>query len=71
MNIFKRRNETNNDKIIFVITEKLKPWIVISCLKKENYLITDKQAENIAKIIIKQAIKLNILNDIIKKIKFI
>ncbi len=72
MKLFKlRKKNQNNNKIIFVITEKLKPWIVINCLEKENYIITDKQAENIAKIIIKQAINLNVFDDLLKKIKFI
>ncbi len=72
MNLFKRgKNCKQNDKIIFVITEKLKPWIVINCLEKENYIITEKQAETLAKVIINQAINLNVLEDLLKKIKFI
>ena len=68
-------NAKNNNKatvykkeIIFII-ERLKPWIVLKCLEKENYIITDSQAKNIAKTIVNQAISLNILDKIICKIK--
>ena len=66
--LLKRRKKICDEKKLYVITEKLKPWIVIQCLKKENYIITDNQAETIALIIINKAKTLNILDDILKKI---
>lgn len=67
---FRHRNLRNksNKKMYFIIIERLKPWIVINCLKKENYLITDNIAEEIAIIIVKQAMSLNVLDKVIKKI---
>lgn len=67
--LLKRSKKNCDEKKLFVITEKLKPWIVIQCLKKENYIITDNQAENIALIIIKKAKTLNILDEVLKKVK--
>ncbi len=67
--LLKGRKKNCNEKKLYVFTEKLKPWIVIQCLKKENYIITDNQAETIALIIIKKARKLNILDEILNKIK--
>ena len=58
----------SNENMYFIIIERLKPWIVINCLKKENYLITDNMAEEIAIIIVKQAVSLNVLDKVIKKV---
>lgn len=58
----------SNDNRYFIIIERLKPWIVINCLKKENYLITDNIAEEIAITIVKQAMSLNVLDKVIKKV---
>ena len=58
----------SNESMYFIIIERLKPWIVINCLKKENYLITDNIAEEIAIIIVKQAMSLNVLDKVIKKV---
>ena len=61
-----RKVKTRNINM-FVVTEKLVPWIVLKCYEKENYLITDKQAKNLAYIILKQAEKMNAI-DIIPKV---
>lgn len=67
--LFKRGAKNINDrKVIFVITERLKPWIVLSCLEKDNYIITDNKAEEIAVTIIKQAISLNALEKVLDRI---
>lgn len=73
MNLFKdlkkkcaRKNKDEN--IYYVMIEKLKPWIVINCLEKENYIITENTAETLAITIIKQAIRLNILDKVVKNI---
>lgn len=58
----------HDKKDYFVIIEKLKPWIVINCLERDNYIITDNQAEKLAKIILKQAISLNVLEKVLKDI---
>jgi len=61
-------NKAKNKNVsMFVVTEKLVPWIVLKCYEKENYLITDKQAKNLAYIILKQAKKMNAI-DIIPKV---
>ena len=69
--LFKKRVSKNDEKVLYVITEKLKPWIVLNCLEKENYIITDRQAEEIAVIILKQAISLDVLSKVINKVKII
>ena len=69
--LFKKRVSKNDEKVLYVITEKLKPWIVLNCLEKENYIITDRQAEEIAVIIVKQAISLDVLSKVINKVKII
>ena len=61
------KNKSNENRY-FIIIERLKPWIVINCLKKENYLITDNTAEEIAIIVVKQAMSLNVLDKVIKKV---
>lgn len=63
-----RKTDKISCKIIYLIINKIKPIIIVNCLKKENYLITDKQAEDIALILIKQAYKLKVLNIIINKL---
>ena len=46
--LFKNFKKKKEEKYFYIIiVEKLKPWIVLNCLKKENYLITDNQAEKI------------------------
>lgn len=60
--------KVHDRKNYYVMVEKLKPWIVINCLERDNYIITDNQAEKLAKIIIKQAISLNAFNKVIKNI---
>ena len=57
--------------IYFVIIEKLKPWIVLNCLKKENYLITDSQAEKLTMEVLKQAISRNALGQVLRKLRYI
>lgn len=69
--LFKKRVSKNDERVLYVITEKLKPWIVLNCLEKENYIITDRQAEEIAVIIVKQAISLDVLSKVINKVKII
>ena len=69
--LFKKRVSKNDERVLYVITEKLKPWIVLNCLEKENYIITDRQAEEIAVIILKQAISLDVLSKVINKVKII
>ena len=67
--IFNRRKSKKSTKQIqFIMTERLIPWIVIKCLEKENYLITEKQAHSIATIIIKQSIKLKVFNKVLNGI---
>ena len=51
--------------------EKLKPWIVLNCLKKENYLITDSQAEKLTIEVLKQAISRNALGQVLRKLRYI
>ena len=68
------RNFTNKKQekyIYFVIIEKLKPWIVLNCLKKENYLITDSQAEKLTMEVLKQAISRNALGQVLRKLRYI
>ncbi len=69
--LFKKRVSASDKKVLFIITERLKPWIVLNCLEKENYIITDKQAEEIAFIILKQAISLDVLSSVLNKVKII
>ena len=69
--LFKKRVSASDKKVLFIITERLKPWIVLNCLEKENYIITDKQAEEIAFIILKQAISLDVLSSVLNKLKII
>lgn len=69
--LFKKRVSKNDERVLYVITEKLKPWIVLNCLEKENYIITDRRAEEIAVIILKQAISLDVLSKVINKVKII
>ncbi len=70
-NLFKNNRLKDEKRVLYIITERLKPWIVLNCLEKENYIITDKQAENLAITIINQAISLNVLTTVLKKIKVI
>ena len=69
--LFKKRVSASDKKVLFIITERLKPWIVLNCLEKDNYIITDKQAEEIAFIILKQAISLDVLSSVLNKVKII
>ncbi len=64
-------NKKQEKYIYFVIIEKLKPWIVLNCLKKENYLITDSQAEKLTKEVLKQAISRNALGQVLRKLRYI
>lgn len=64
-------NKKQEKYIYFVIIEKLKPWIVLNCLKKENYLITDNQAEKITLEVLKQAISRNALGEVLKRARYI
>lgn len=61
----------DEEKIYFVIIERLKPWIVLNCLEKENYIITDNQAENLAATIIKQAVSMRVMDKIVKKMRLV
>ena len=70
-NLFKNNRLKDEKRVLYIITERLKPWIVLNCLEKENYIITDKQAKNLAITIINQAISLNVLTTVLKKIKVI
>ena len=70
-NLFKNNRLKDEKRVLYIITERLKPWIILNCLEKENYIITDKQAENLAITIINQAISLNVLTTVLKKIKVI
>ena len=65
--LFGFNNAKNKNVNMFVVTEKLVPWIVLKCYEKDNYLITDKQAKNLAYIILKQAEKMNAI-DIIPRV---
>lgn len=56
---------------ISVVLETLRPFIIKKCLEIDNYLITDKQALNLANIIIKQADSLNALEDVLKRTGYI
>lgn len=64
-------NKKQEKYIYFVIIEKLKPWIVLNCLKKENYLITDSQAEKLTMEVLKQAISRNALGQVLRKLRYI
>lgn len=64
-------NKKQEKYIYFVIIEKLKPWIVLNCLKKENYLITDNQAEKITLEVLKQAIAKNVLGEVLQNLRYI
>lgn len=64
-------NKKQEKYIYFVIIEKLKPWIVLNCLKKENYLITDSQAEKLTMEVLKQAISRNALGEVLKRARYI
>lgn len=64
-------NKKQEKYIYFVIIEKLKPWIVLNCLKKENYLITDSQAEKLTMEVLKQAISRNALGQVLKRARYI
>lgn len=68
-NLLKNKKEKKyaNTIILFVV-DKLKPWVVFNCLQRENYIITDKQAEELSLIIIKQAISFNIFDKVLKSI---
>ena len=66
---FKKKKEEKY--IYFIIVEKLKPWIVLNCLKKENYLITDNQAEKITLEVLKQAIAKNVLGEVLQNLRYI
>lgn len=68
-NNFKKKKEEKY--IYFIIVEKLKPWIVLNCLKKENYLITDNQAEKITLEVLKQAIAKNVLGEVLQNLRYI
>lgn len=68
-NNFKKKKEEKY--IYFIIVEKLKPWIVLNCLKKENYLITDNQAEKITLEVLKQAIAKNVLGKVLQNLRYI
>lgn len=70
--LFKNFKKKKKEKYIyFIIVEKLKPWIVLNCLKKENYLITDNQAEKITLEVLKQAIAKNILGKVLQNLRYI
>ncbi len=64
-------NKKQEKYIYFVIIEKLKPWIVLNCLKKENYLITDSQAEKLTMEVLKLAISRNALGQVLRKLRYI
>ncbi len=70
--LFKNFKKKKEEKYIyFIIVEKLKPWIVLNCLKKENYLITDNQAEKITLEVLKQAIAKNVLGEVLQNLRYI
>lgn len=70
--LFKNFKKKKKEKYIyFIIVEKLKPWIVLNCLKKENYLITDNQAEKITLEVLKQAIAKNVLGKVLQNLRYI
>lgn len=59
------------ERTFYVIIERLKPWIVLNCLERENYIITDKQAENIAVTILNQAAGMNVLNKVLERTRLV
>lgn len=59
-----------NEKCYYII-KKLKKWVTIKNLEKENYIITDKQAEQLAYIIIQQAESLKVLGKVLKSLRII
>lgn len=65
------KNKKEEKYIYFIIVEKLKPWIVLNCLKKENYLITDNQAEKITLEVLKQAIAKKVLGEVLQNLRYI
>ena len=70
--LFKKFKKKKEEKYIyFIIVEKLKPWIVLNCLKKENYIITDNQAEKITLEVLKQAIAKNVLGKVLQNLRYI
>lgn len=70
--LFKNFKKKKGEKYIyFIIVEKLKPWIVLNCLKKENYIITDNQAEKITLEVLKQAIAKNVLGEVLQNLRYI
>ena len=70
--LFKNFKKKKEEKYIyFIIVEKLKPWIVLNCLKKENYLITDNQAVKITLEVLKQAIAKNVLGEVLQNLRYI
>ena len=64
----KKENYVVNSKIIVLLKKQIKPIITITCLEKENYIITDKQADELANIIIRQAKQLNAIDIVINKL---
>lgn len=63
----KDRFKLHDKNVHYFVIEKLKPMIVSRCLEIENYIITDNQAQKLARLVINKAISLNILDEVLKK----
>ena len=53
----KDRFKLHDKNVHYFVIEKLKPMIVSRCLEIENYIITDNQAQKLARLVINKAME--------------